>query len=404
MHSLRSAAQYIEHPLDCRRLTLSVSFYHLHKEQVIEMAKMITQWTNDFTDNQFIFHCFCNTCAVKTKSLFPKMVDMLCKDKSLHMNYDAYIISSVINSISSMRRFQRTLATIHPVYSYGWDVEPAAWNVSIDYPTYFDERFPMERPSADIILNLVDQTFHEEGRIYRTLHKWADMTGGFCAEPYNSNSELFYGSAYISFSAFCLASFINETAELLAEFANFLSSCFVNLNAHVSLQPAETTVESHRTPYMKYFGTNLKMDGSHKENMCTVQEWYPTYYLCAIEWFNILSPLTSSHPVGILPKSPSNDVSVKKMTCGSIVVKSQKKIMDYGVADALEIKTILQSALYPGSSSITLRGMFPWQNTPRIYDWCPRNNWAIVPVEKHEIKIIGTDLVYISSSLKNNSF
>ena len=397
--NFRSSAQYIEHPLDCRRLTLSLRYFHLRKEQVIDLAEWITQWVRSFAEGQFVFDCYCNQSYTKEKNLFSQIVDDLNKDNRVSVGYCAYNVSPAVYNKTSMRAFQRKLKGIHPVYSFGWDVETSySTDESIDYPRYFNERFPLQRPEKEQLIDLVHQVFQEEGKVYRTLHVWSDFNGGFQAEPYRSDPDLFGGSAYISFGSFCLGDSIQETAELLAEFATEIASMFVHVNAQVALQPAERAGTGYRNPYMKYFGSYVKPDGVEAESGYSFEEWYPTYYICGIEWFNLLSPLTAHR----LPEV--NSAYTRKTPWGGIIIQSPKKITEYDVSDAMRLKRILKPVIYPGISYITMRGMFPWQNTRRIYSWCPRFNWAIVPVEKHEIEIIGSNLVFDNTNSPSGTY
>lgn len=394
--TFQSAAQYIEEPLDCRRLTLSLNYSQLNKAQVIHLVEILTQWVTGFTDGQFIMDYSINGSSTKEKVLLSQMADALKKSDSVMMGYEAYNISCVVHNTTSMRKFQRNLKKIHPVYSFGWDVDPLAWGVSLDYPSFFDAKFPMERPEKEQIIPLICQVFREEGKMYRTLHRWSDLSGGFRAQAHTKNPERFFGAANISFSAFCLGTSVQETAEHFSRLAEEMASEFVHLNVHIALQPAGSDIYDWKSPYMKYFGKALKMDSLQKAMGIPCVEWYPTYFLCGVEWYNLLSPLTAGHISGC------NGGCIRKTPQGGLIVQSSKKITDYDIPDAHELKRILGQSLYPGTSHITIRGIFPWKNTPRIYEWCPRNDWAIVPIEEKEIRIVGTDLIYASINMPDS--
>ena len=153
---------------------------------------------------------------------------------------------------------------------------------------------------------------------------------------------------------------------------------------------------------MRYFGNNLIEDNSYEDAQCSPKEWFPTYYLCGVEWFNILSPQAKYHIREMASHQNRTDIYIHMHDSGSLLVKSTKPITQYSYDDACEIKRIVLPALFPGKNAIPLRAIYPWSGSQRVYAWCPRNDWAIVPVVQTELKIIGTDIVFCaeSSSLK----
>ena len=103
--TFQSAAQYIEEPLDCRRLTLSLNYSQLNKAQVIHLVEILTQWVTGFTDGQFIMDYSINGSSTKEKVLLSQMADALKKSDRVMMGYEAYNISCVVHNTTSMRKF-----------------------------------------------------------------------------------------------------------------------------------------------------------------------------------------------------------------------------------------------------------------------------------------------------------
>lgn len=178
------------------------------------------------------------------------------------------------------------------------------------------------------------------------------------------------------------------------EYAKQIAEEYVNMNARVRLQPIGNT-------HMRYFGGDGKTDGSHTASNCMEQEWYSTYYLPEVEWLNIISPLARTHLPELDQNTPTSEaVLIEELQGGGLLVKSQKAVAQYGINDALELKRLLYSALYPGSSYKSLRDLFQerdlykQQPTNFWFTSYPRSDWAIVPMFEEEIKIVSTYLVF----------
>lgn len=390
-----ASTQHFNKPLDCRTLSLSVYYYQLCDEQVINLAYMLIHWFQSVCVDNAVLYQVCNKKNVNIKKLMDCLPLLLHIDKNLSLDVHGYVASSKVYNRTSLRKHLRELKKIHPVYVFGWDTDPLFGESSVDFPQYINAKIQSKPQNNDEVSQTVYNIFFEKGKIFKTLHTHPDFSLSFNATPYHNNAKLYYGNAHISFSAFSLGESVDSMAMKLLEFANQLSEQVVTLNAHIRLQPYNKHIAG--SPYMHYFRNLLYSDGSHSQLGYAPTEWYPTYYLCGVEWANIISPLTSLHLAHFLPKHDQiNDVLIRETRCKSTIVKAACPISEYCYDDAVHVKRVLEPALFPGRTIIPLRGLFPRQNESRVYEWCPRFDWAIVPMEQEEIEIIGSDLVYTS--------
>ena len=396
-----SSAEFIEKPLDCRRLVLAVNFHQLEKEQVADFCSRIVHWLFEITGSHFVGKWYINGKSASKKHLQELLHNGLTAITDLSFGFDAYRSSKIVSNVRTMNSYQRYIRTINPIYMFGWDCERTLGSASIDYPAYIEQIFPDGRPDIEAIPELIHRIFCEPRRKQVSLHSNADCCSTFSAKAYEKHPDLFYGKAIISFSVFCLQGAVDDMANMLSGLAINLAESFHNINAHVGLRP-ESLFQS---PYMRYFGSHMVTDGSHKEAQCSVDEWYPSYYLCDVAWLNILSPLVKQH-ISFCSGYFSKDANItfKELNNGGLVIGCRNPASQYSVSDARVLKRYLMPALYPGRSAIPLRGLFPRAGEPRIYDWCPRSDWAIVPVEEGEIQIIGSDIVFDSLNSRSSSF
>lgn len=394
---LKSAAEFIDKPLDCRRLALSLRFYMLSTVQVFELCNELMRFAYNLTNNAALFKWYIAGKHISQSRIWAELEKPISQNEEVSVDFESYILSKAVYNGTTLRKHQNYIQRAHPYYQFGWVCDPLIGLSSIDYPSYFNRLFPDGRPENGALIERISDIFYEADRRWLSFHNCDDYNGHFSAKPYQHMADTYYGEASISFSAFCVSSILDEMAETFARFAQKLSEYYTNINLHVGLQ----TGVLNRDPYMRYFGNHAIFDGSHQNNHCLEQEWYSTYYLCSVQWLNIVSPLTQNHIRNRLePETNRNAdlVDVMILPKGGIAVKAKGKVSDYDIHAAFALKAILRDSLWPGGSSLPLRGLFPKNGEWRVYAWCPRDDWAIVPIEKEEIHIIGTELVYRCSN------
>jgi hypothetical protein len=163
------------------------------------------------------------------------------------------------------------------------------------------------------------------------------------------------------------------------------------------LQPVTTAKGG--SPYMDYFGAYRNSDGSHIDVGYTPNEWYYSYYLCGVEWANVISPLARKHiPQLISEAAITKTVAVEEVNSGAILLKSQNEITQFDIDDSTVLKQLVQDALYPGGSEFSVKKMLDLNSIKQNCAALPRHNWAIVPVLEEEIEIVGSKIILRSSN------
>ena len=387
-YKFEPSAMYINNLLDCRRLTLSLSFYQMDQDRVLELGNQLFQWLFDITGTDFIYDCSYGMKHTNIGKFSGQLIKKFDPIRGMSAGFDAYKVSPIVYNLESLRKYRRFAIYNNPG-NYQREIPS---DTSADYPKFVDQIFSHWRPNFEEIPEMAYQIFCEPNRKMISYHLDSDLRFSIDANSYTRRPDYYYGKARISFSTFCLGNGVDSMANDMAQFLIQLVEKHTKINAHIGLQPKDTS------PYMQYFGSELYHDGSHKDTECSVHEWYPTYYLCDIAWMNILSPLSKLH---ILPITGTIEgVDVEELSCGGILVKSKKVVTQYDVTDAYALKKLLLPALYPGRSSrLAIKHWFNRESGPRVYSWCPRNDWAIVPIDKNEIKVYGTEMVYASQNI-----
>lgn len=265
-------------------------------------------------------------------------------------------------------------------------------DVSIDYPTYWEQLFLNGKESPAQIREKILRIFTEENRKLMTQYTVPDVQASFIAIPYESNPDQYYGRFFINFSSFCLNQFLRYMANTFTLFAVALSENYINMNSRIMLQPI---MMDSNSPYLHYFGNRGDYDGSHLETTFSATEWYRTYYVPGVEWVNVVSPLARKH-IDI----PSNHITapssieVKNLSGGGLLIRSKKEIDQYNLCDALNMKRIMLPSLFPGMRIQALRNLFCKDSNKYMLASFPRSNWALVPIFEEEIDVVGTDIVF----------
>lgn len=376
---LTSTALYTGEAIDGRCLILAAEFYQISKQEALEMADDITGWIKDLLQGGFVSKTFIGGKPVGKGRPLCGLSDSLSSNLGWSFGIEGMVNSPVVHNIKTFNQYFRNIR------QGSYKAAQITPGVSIDYGNYWDSIFPEATDSMREKQNYL-RIFQEKGKHLISAYTLPDVQASLFFTPYQKIPNFFYGSFAIRISSFCLGNAVIDMAETFELFAKQLSEKYIKLNARVMLQPPTL----YPSPYMHYFGTDGKTDGSHIKYSCTEHEWYSRYYIPGAEWCNILSPLARKH----LPDVHySEAVQTHELSGGGLMVKSNRPILQYDVPDAMEVKRFLYPALYPGRSAIPL-SVFRNKIQKESMSNFPRSNWAVVPMFENEIEIVSTYLVF----------
>lgn len=373
--------------VDCRALTLAFEFYELNSENVSSLKEDVLDWIHNSILPEMKSAWALNGRTAGSIQQVKRNIQEAIGDKTgMNASFEAYLSNKEIVSPAVIRRYRKRL--VRMVFPCG-QPEPT---VSRDFPHYWNSLFPFEmdaiRKENAQIKKQILSLFKEKGRIYTTACFSPDADGAFWMHPYQNLPDRFYGSFYLNINAFCLGTKLDEAAELFLKQLEKLGTQYPQMNGRVMLQPPTAT--PGRSPYMNYFGMHRNSDGSHHDANQTPEEWYTTYYLCGVEWANLISPRTQQHFPSVADMAfERQTVACRMLEGGGLMLKSRKGIQTFEAEDASCMKQMVQDGLYPGGREFVLREYMH-------YGTLPRHNWAIVPVEEDEVTVLGTTLVFRS--------
>lgn len=379
-----SYVNHIGQPVDCRYLSMAMEFCELTTKEAISLAMNTATWIDELLKQDFHSVWRLNRRGIKIRDLPATFLANLESMDSFSLLMEAFVRNSYIHGAGSFRKMRSSMQKmIGELYSS--DTFIKYWN------THFSE-IKNNRPE---LRRQIVQLFHEKNMMLIAKNGNLDSQALIRVSRHSHNRELFYGTIQFHIGVMCIANNTNLIANMLVEYMKQVSQVYHNLNGRVMLQPF--SLSPGGSPYMDYFGENCNCDGSHIEKHTTPQEWYYTYYLCGIEWANIISPITLSH-IPKLRNTTANDarIIISQLEGGSILIMSAKEICSYDIDDALLLKSHVEDALYPGMKEYPIGSMYEKNDGEYYWDSLPRHDWAIVPVYNDEVEIIGSSLVFRS--------
>lgn len=373
---------------DCRGLRLAFEFYQLTRDEVCLLTQDVLRFWDEITAEQFVGSWSIDGKDVSNKAMKQYVMDVIPYKAPGVLFYRGCVRSSIIPNKT---------AAIVAVRKRNYDPDiPLKLGVSTDYMDYCKSRLGKEKPDKDRFLEFVRNTFRLEDKRIFSYWPGDDLRMTFHALPYKSDPSGLYGAFRMEICGACLGEKLNPMAELWRDYLQKLSEKYGKINGRVMFQPARGI--SSASPYMRYFGCNLMHDFSHEEMGLKETEWYPTYYLCGVEWANVISPLAATHVPQL--KAEDNlqpDIQIKSLNSGGILVASKRPINEFDVSHLRTMKELVYPALYPGRSAITFSSLFfeDMQGHCHFnYMNFPREDWANVPMLDHEIDVVSTCLVY----------
>lgn len=386
-----STAEHWGEPIDCRRLSLTAYFYSLTAEDALAMASDAIMWLSGKMSGRFWVRRCVGKRSVRLDQIMTRFQEEIQGRNFITYTEEAMAISPIVNNLKTYQDYLRK--------SYIYGTPTLRSDISIDYPAIWEDLFSKEKLDFDLIRHNILRIFRLEGRKHLGGYYMPDASMSMNILPYRNHPSCYYGEFRIHFTSFGLNSQLDDLAEHFAEYSEHLSQTYRNLNIQIALQPASV----YESCYMQIFGAHKDIDGSHNDYNCQETEWYQTYYLPGVEWYNSISPLTQHHFCRLSADIESSQhYTVKELLGGSLVVKSRRPISQFDVFDALEMKKCLYPTLLPGMTSIPLRMLFHDNIAKESMSSFPRCTWAIVPVFEEEINLLPNHLVFTSIARTEN--
>lgn len=430
----QSAVLQYGEKIDSRCLTLAGEFFELDREQAQGLLVTFAELLLDFMGGDYVMQWHVNGRRSTIRSLTEKLSVWSHAGTSIRVSANGFLKSYLVYDQRSRQRIEHYFSIpgmpgirenptleIPPEYSGEMFVKAVRctdwlqmdikgmkshilWNGDVnkigfhsaDYLQFWKELFGEEPCSRDELCRRVFRIFSEKGRWFQNIWSGPDILISFDAEPYKNIAELHRGSFQISINSCCVGSHKKEVADRFLIFAETLSDQYRNLNARVMLQPL--AAYCGESPYMTYFGQNRLGDGSYEGTGQLPEEWYISWYLCGVEWGNLLSPRVMMHlPALEKNAAMTTGIWLKKLNNGAYLLRSSGGPEEFDVEEALELKKLVADALYPGGVAYSIAKILPSAGRfPQLL----RKDWAVVPVFESEIEVIAKDLVLRACSRK----
>lgn len=368
-----SMASTFNEIVDCRMIQLELEYHQITTNQLTEIAQFCVIESNRlFSDTCFSKWKFCGR-----QRLFTSVLKAIQECKGdFDFSFDSDVKSGTVHNDKTFWAYDRHIQE----ESIGqWK----AFSISHDYPGYFNNwscQAENGRISKDVILQIIN----EPGRKKEAFWRQHDISGRFNSYSYINNDSIFRGRFTIRVALKCLGNCVDSFANSLVEMIKKAIVISPNISARISLSPISSP--SPCSPHMLYFGGRVQEDNSHFEMGRLGAEWYPYYYFCGAEWFNMLSPLQVSHlgdATGALFNC--NHIITTTYPNGAVSVQLKKAIDQIDVPDLGDVRKLLYQALYPGNSEIRLSNLL----TPNAYGFLAklRQEWECIPIFPFEIDV-----------------
>lgn len=367
---LESMADELYTLTDCRCIYLEVQFNRTSIDALREGAVRFVQYIHELMGKSVVAKWTFGDKAISENKLY----DAIC-DTTQPVSFfaEGNVITPYVYDKRTLQQFQKTL-------QHDWTIPRI--QQSADYWEYIDHRFK-ECGSDSLLKEAVCDLFHEPNRINLNYYNACDLQCKFFSNPYWNDPKQCHGSISVTLGLGCVAGFEQNIAESYVEFIKELCPILGLANGRVGISPQPAG--QHLSSYMQYFGMgHVHGDNSHKIENCWPNEWYPYYYLCGVEWGNVISPLTQKH----LPMIRENiqeqkTVISEELPNGSLFVGLNKPILQTDLQDMFILRQLVDEALYPGEGrEYDLVELRKHNSTVS-----PRSAWELVPVYNDEIVV-----------------
>lgn len=399
MKELKTMAYSLGKISDCRDLFLEMEFHSLTKEKVIALCELCYQSTYMLLEDTFFTVWNWKSKKIPSRNILRKIAKSVKKDFPwIAFSFEGEVTSDMVYNLST---YYRHCLCFYP--SQPGEKTLTGTGACMDYADWI-----LPLLSSDIspeqYKEIVKEVFKVKGK-HPQFEYWShDTMGFFTAQRHEYSSELYYGDFKIRISYGCIESCVDSFAEKFTDILKQASGQVKNVSGRVGIR--SLSGPGPYSSYMDYFGHDVLMDGSHQQMGMDAREWYPNYYFCGAEWFNLLSPLQLQHIPNIENDAKEYpELTLQRCANGGMILQLNKMISSIDIGDFIPIKKVLYNALYPGKNEFLLEHFCDpelW-----VYWAKPRCKWEYVPIFDEEIIVTDRGIVFQhlkhSTAEKNNT-
>lgn len=392
MIELKTTAAALGKISDCRDLFLEMEFHLLTREQTIALCELCFQHTYALLEESFfaIWSWKLKKTSIRT---IPRKIKAAKRASSwIGFGFEAAVISDIVYNLRTYYQYCLRFYSTQPS-----EKSITRGDACIDYAEMI---FPKISSSVtpEQYKEIAKEVFRAEGK-YPKYEYWSpDTMGLFTAQHHKHSSELYYGNFTFRISYSCLSAGADIFAEKLTSILKQASEKIESVSGRVGIKAL--CGPSPYSSHMIYFGHDVIMDDSHIQAGVDEREWYPNYYFCGVEWFNLLSPLQLQHLPNLEKEAKTYpEITIQHCEKGGVIVQSNQTIALVDVDDLLPVKKLIYDALYPGKQEFLLEHFC----NPKLWVyWAkPRCKWECVPVLDEEIVV--TEKGIVLQHAKHNS-
>lgn len=366
--------------VDARVLHMEAEFFQLTKAQSDTLLDAFVEWCFRLLPGHFISSWFFNNKKIRYENLF----EAIHKKDAGALGLEGETISEQVCNKKTLERYKRELC--YPSFGSQRGSLP-----SKDYWEFYHRQL---RKREENVLNWKDTVlsfFNEPNRILYREKTHLDLQGIAVRIPYHADSDSFYGQIKVSISVHCLGDKIHAVSSEMARFLSEQAKMLANINGRIAITPI--AFPSKCSGHMFYFGNNIQENESSLPKDFFPLEWFPHYYICGAEWYNVISPLAQMHRPGLWEDAKRySGILTQRHPNGSMTAAVDKQPNCLDIADLAPIKQLLYECLYPGMSRMPKRAFLDPDNT--VYIAKPRMRWECVPVFENEILQTEKDIIF----------
>lgn len=379
--TFKSMADELYATTDCRCIYMEVQFQKTALDQVKAAAQILVRYMQNLMDGHMVAKWVLGERSISEAKLLDAVANA---DHFFDLYAEGNVITPYVYNKRTLREFEQTL-------TYDWTIPRL--RQSADYWDYIDQCFAGKFSDYDL-KEAIYALFYEEGRIPLGNYNSYDISCQCFTAPYANIPFLGYGHIQITLALGCISEYAQEFANSLSDLMRQLCLSLGDANGRVGVNHSPSG--QYSSSYMRYFGCTIPV--SHTAacpSNCNHIEWAPYYYLCGIEWANIISASVQKR-LPNLSKDAADHPNIihEELPNGSVFLGLAKPILSVSPVDLLALRDLVDDVLYPGCSI-----RYDLSEMRKHNDlYCPRYMWEIVPIREDDIIIENGILHFVKST------